>query len=77
MNGYVRRIKVYTGKIVDFDKQALGLCSRVVLELLDGLEANSPKFCNYYTSPTPFLRKGVNACRTARASRKYNPKAKK
>ena len=80
VNGYVCRIQVYTGKVVDLDRQDVGLCTRVVLELLDGLEANHPKIYmdNYYTSPTLFLalyRKGVNACGTARANRKYYPKA--
>ncbi len=55
-----------------------GLSSRVVLELLDGLETISPKIymVNYYTSPELFLalyKKKVNACGTARAYRKYYP----
>ena len=41
-------------------------CSRIVLELLDGLENKSPKqyMDNYYTSPELFLelyKKGLNA----------------
>ena len=79
VNGYVCRIQIYTGKVVDLVKQDIGLCSKVVLELLDGLEAPHPKIYmdNYYTSPTLFLalyRKGVNASGTARANRKYYPK---
>ena len=54
----------------------LGLCSRVVLELLDGLEEQCPKVYldNYYTSPELFLalyNKKVNVCGTARSNRKY------
>ena len=63
VTGCVRRLQVYTGKIVELDRQDVCLCSRVVLELLNGLEGNHPKIYmdNYYTSPTLFLnlfRKG-------------------
>ena len=52
--------------------------SRIVLELLDGLEYKCPKVYmdNYYTSPELFLslyNKGVNAYGTARSNRKYYP----
>lgn len=85
-NGYVKRLQIYTGKNSALDAAArgatayseFGLCTRVVLELMDGLEVSSPRVYmdNYYSSPTLFLmlyNKGVNACGTARASRKYFP----
>ena len=79
VTGYVRRLQVYTCKIVELDRQDVGLCSRVVLELLNGLEGKHPKIYmdNYYTSLTLFLtlfRKGVNVFGTARANRKHYPK---
>ena len=43
VDGYVNRLQIYNGKNVDLDRQELGLCSRVILELVDGKEANHPK----------------------------------
>ena len=76
-NGYVYRMQIYTGKNANLDSD-VGLCSRVVLELVEGLEHSSPSIFmdNYYTSPWLFLKlydSGVNACGTARRSRKYFP----
>ena len=76
-NGYVYRMQIYTGKNYSLDSD-VGLCSRVVLELLDGLEHTGPRVFmdNYYISPWLFLKlydNGVNACGTARKSRKYFP----
>ena len=53
-----------------------GLCCRVVLELLNGLQYTCPKVYmdNYCTSPEVFLtlyNKGVNSCGTARANGKF------
>ncbi len=78
-NGYTVRLQVYTGKNSQLANSDSGLCSRVVLELLSGLESKSPKVYmdNYYTSPELFLdlyKKGVNACGTARHNRKFYPK---
>ena len=79
-NGYVKRYQVYTGKNSSLDAaEGLGLSSRVVLELMEGLEGPHPCLYvdNYYTSPALFLelyRRGVNACGTARVSRKFYPK---
>ena len=78
-NGYVKRFQVYTGKNAALDASQGGLCTRVVLELLSGLEGDHPKLYvdNYYTSPTLFLRlykRGVNACGTARSNSKHYPK---
>ena len=49
-----------------------------MLELVDGLEHTGPSVFvdNYYTSPWLFLKlkyNGVNACGTAKKSRKYFP----
>ena len=49
-NGYVRRLQIYTGKNESlFDD--VGLCSRVVLDLMNGLEGDHPKLYvdNYYS----------------------------
>ena len=78
-NGYVSRFQIYTGKNSAIAVQGPGLCTRVVLELLDGLETKGLKVYvdNYYTSPALFLAlydKGVNACGTVRPNRKYFPK---
>ncbi len=35
-NGYVYRMQIYTEKNANLDNE-IGLCSRVVLELIDGL----------------------------------------
>ena len=37
INGYVYRFQIYTGKNVD-DSVDVGLCSRMCLELMSGLE---------------------------------------
>ena len=56
-NGYTVRLQVYAGINSTISSAAPGLSTRVVLELLDGLETNSPKFYmdNYYTSPELFM----------------------
>jgi len=76
-NGYVSRIQVYTGKNSSLSRDEVGLSSRVVLELLDGLEGRHPKvYMDNFYSPALFLtlyRKGVNACGTVRPNRKYFP----
>ena len=77
-NGYTVRLQIYAGKNSNLATNDSGLCSRVVLELLNGLENNCPKVYmdNYYTSPELFLalyNKEVNACGTARQNRKFFP----
>ena len=59
----------------------MGLCTRVVLELMSGLENyhNELYTDNYYTSPTLYMalyNRGVNVniCGTVRASRQAFPK---
>ena len=75
---YTVRLQIYAGKNSNLATNDSGLCSRVVLELLNGLENNCPKVYmdNYYTSPELFLalyNKEVNACGTARQNRKFFP----
>ena len=77
-NGYVYRFQIYAGKSMDQGVE-VGLCSRVVLELMEGLEDHGFELYtdNYYTSPQLFLtlyKKGVNCCGTARTNRKGFPK---
>lgn len=68
---------IYTGKNADSDSSA-GLCTRVVLDLMSGLEKDGYNLYtdNYYTSPllyTSLYKKGVNACGTMHANRKGLP----
>ena len=54
-----------------------GLCSRIVLDLMSGLEAGGFHLFtyNYFTSPQLSLyKKGVDTCGTARTNRKGFPK---
>ena len=77
-NGYVYRSQIYTGKNAETNASA-GLCTRVVLDLMSGLENYGMSLYtdNYYTSPELYLalyRRGINACGTVRVNRKYFPK---
>ena len=77
-NGYTVRLQIYAGKNSNLATNDSGLCSCVVLELLNGLENNCPKVYmdNYYTSPELFLalyKKEVNACGTTRQNSKFFP----
>ena len=70
-NGYVYRLQVNTGKNLEGSVSDVGLCTRVVLELMSGLENyhNELFTDNYYTSPTLYMtlyNRGVNACATVR-----------
>ena len=51
-NGYIYRLQIYTGKDMESETNT-GLCSRVVLDLMSGLEADGFHLItdNYYTSP--------------------------
>ena len=53
-NGYVYRMQVYTGKNAESDPSSAGLCTRVVLDLMSGLERDGYNLYtdNYYTSCT-------------------------
>lgn len=78
-NGYVYRLQVYTGKNSELSCIEQGLSTRVVLELVKGIESIQHKLYmdNYYTSPHLFLTlydKNIGACGTIRTNRKYYPK---
>ena len=65
------RLQVYTGKNLDSCGSDVGLCTRVVLELMSVLENYHKELFtdNYYTSPTLYMilyNSGVNACGTVR-----------
>ena len=72
-------MQVYTGKGMETTKPEVGLCSRVVLDLMSGLERLGLDLYtdNYYTSPELYLelyKRGVNACGTVRTNRRGYPK---
>ena len=56
--GYTKRIQIYTGKNSSLSKNELGLSTKVVLDLIKGLESSHHKLYvdNYYTSPIHFLK---------------------
>ncbi len=76
--GYISRIQIYTGKNSSLSQNELGLSTKVVLDLTNGLENSHHKLYvdNYYTSPILFLKlyqNGINCCGTARTNRKHYP----
>ena len=76
--GYIKKLQIYTGRNSTLSQNELGLSTKVVLDLMDGLENRHHKLYvdNYYTSPSLFLNlyfKGTNACGTARTNRKFYP----
>ena len=76
-NRYVKKNQIYTGKD-EGNVSGIGLCSRVVLNLLEGLSNSGLHLYtdNFYTSPTLFhhlYNRGINACGTARAGCKHFP----
>ena len=67
-NGYIYRLQIYTGKKLESTVDA-GLCSRVLLELMTGLDGHQLYTDNYYTSPEVYLQlfdQGINCCGTVR-----------
>ena len=77
-NGYVSRLQIYTGRTNSVS--AKGLSSRVVLELIRGLEDRHYTLYmdNFYSSPMLFLllyEMEVNAVGTVRSTRKFFPKS--
>ena len=76
-NGYVKRLQIYTGKDVSNSSIQVGLCTKVVLDLVLGLEFSFHLYTdNYYTSPLLYnhlYNRGINACGTARTNRKHSP----
>ena len=79
-NDYVDRLQIYTGKQLDTTVDT-GLCSRVVLELMSGLEYKGLQLYtdNYYSSPELLLKlyneRSINSCGTVRTNRKGFPKS--
>ena len=74
-NGYVYRLQIYTGKNLESTVEA-GLCSRVLLELMMGLDGHQLYTDNYYTSPEVYLQlfnNGINCCGTVRTNRRGFP----
>ena len=74
----MKKLQVCTGKS-DSESGGIGLCSRVVLHLMQGLENTGLHLYtdNYYTSLTLFnhlYTRGINACGTARYNRRQFPK---
>ena len=75
-NGYIYRLQIYTGKNLGSTVEA-GLSSRVLLELMTGLDGHQLYTENYYTSPTVYLElyeNGINCCGTVRTNRRGFPK---
>ena len=78
-NGYVYRMQIYTVRGMEITELEVGLCSRVVLDLMSGLELLGLDLYtdNYYTSPELYhelYKRGVNACGTVRTNRRGYPK---
>ena len=68
-NGYVYRMQVYTGKGMEINEPEVSLCSRVVLDLMAGLQGFDLYTDNYYTSPMLYrelYKRGINACWTGK-----------
>ena len=75
-NGYIYRIQIYSGNNFDSEVDA-GLCSRVLLALMSGLDEHHLYTDNYYTSPEVYLalyNNGINCCGTVRVGRRGFPK---
>ena len=72
-------MQIYTGRMqILIHQLAVGLCSRVVLDLMSGLESEGFDLYtdNYYTSPILYqslYEKGINACGTMRLNRRGFP----
>ena len=78
-NGYIRTFQIYTGKSLEDGNSSVGLCTKVVLDLMSGLEGSGlPLYTdNYYTPPSLYLHlynRGINACGAARPNRIGFPK---
>ena len=75
-NDYVYRLQIYTGKNLE-SAVDVGLCSRVLLDLMTGLYKHHLYTDNYYTSPEAYLKlydQGINCCGTVRTNRRGFPK---
>ena len=56
--GYIKQIQIYSGKNSTLSQNELGLSTKVVFDLVKGLESSHHKLYvdNYYTSPLLFLK---------------------
>ena len=73
---YVYRLQIYTGKNLESTVD-IGLCSRVLLELMTGLDKHHLYTDNYFTSPEVYLKlydQGINCCGTVHTNRRGFPK---
>ena len=73
-NGYIRTFQIYTGRSLEDGSSSVGLCTKVVLDHMSGLEGSGLHLYtdNYYTSPSLYLHlynHGINACGTAHPNR--------
>ena len=76
-NGYIRTFQIYTGKSLEDGNSSVGLCTKVVLDLMSGLEGSGLHLYtdNYNTSPSLYLyNRGITACGTGRPNRIGFPK---
>ena len=74
-NWYIYRLQIYTGKSLEFSVD-VGLCSRVLLDLITGLEGHHLFTDNYYTGPEVYLelyKWGNNCCGTVCTVRRGFP----
>ncbi len=73
--GYVKRMQVYTGQGLGNGVSDVGLCTKVVLDLMKGFDHMGVQLYtdNFYTSPLLYYRlykhQGINACGTIRPQR--------
>ena len=78
VTGYISKFTIYTGKDTIEEEAEFGLCSQVIVDLLEGLEHRGHLLFtdNYYTSPelyTYLYEREVYACGTLRCNRKGVP----
>ena len=76
----MKRLQIYSGKESDTSQNQVGLCTKVVLDLVSGFENTWLELYtdNFYTSPILYnhlYNRGINACGTVRCDRKEYPKS--
>ena len=63
--GYVKRLQVYTGKGLDYCTGDVGMCTKVVVDLMEGFDHMGVQLYNrqlLYQSLSLYKRQGINAC---------------
>ena len=79
-NTYVKNIQIYSGTGLESNNTDIGLCTKVCLDLFEGLQVSGLNLYtdNYYTSPSLYMhlynKFGVNACGTCHVNRIGFPK---